>query len=59
MKYDDFIASKFWEWMGSWSVVLRNPSDIGFDGSRYIGNLLAKTSKMQKQHRKDYLTNEP
>jgi len=28
-------ASKFWEWMGSWSVVLRNPADIGFDGSRY------------------------
>jgi len=29
-------ASKFWEWMGSWSVVLRNPSDLGFDGSKYI-----------------------
>ena len=28
-------ASKFWEWMGSWAVVLRNPSDLGFDGSRY------------------------
>jgi DNA modification methylase len=27
--------SRFWEWMGSWAVVLRNPSDIGFDGSRY------------------------
>jgi hypothetical protein len=29
-------ASKFWKWMGSWAVVLRNPSDIGFDGSRYL-----------------------
>jgi DNA modification methylase len=28
--------SKFWEWMGTWAVVLRNPSDIGFDGSSYI-----------------------
>lgn len=28
--------SKFWEWMGSWAVVLRNPSDIGYDGARYI-----------------------
>lgn len=28
--------SRFWEWMGSWSVVLRNPSDLGFDGSKYI-----------------------
>jgi DNA modification methylase len=28
-------ASRFWEWMGSWAVVLRNPADLGFDGSRY------------------------
>lgn len=28
-------ASKFWEWMGTWAVVLRNPQDIGFDGARY------------------------
>ena len=29
-------ASKFWEWMASWAVVVRNPSDLGFDGSGYI-----------------------
>jgi hypothetical protein len=29
-------ASKFWEWMGTWAVVIRNPSDLGFDGSKYI-----------------------
>ena len=28
-------ASKFWEWMGQWAVVVRNPADIGFDGARY------------------------
>lgn len=28
-------ASKFWEWMGQWAVVVRNPSDIGFNGDRY------------------------
>jgi len=28
-------ASKFWEWMGTWSVVLRNPQDLGFNGARY------------------------
>ena len=27
--------SKFWEWMGSWCVVIRSPADIGFDGSKY------------------------
>jgi len=34
-------ASKFWQWMGTWAVVLRNPSDIGFDGSRYALPALA------------------
>ena len=29
-------ASKFWEWMGTWAVVVRNPSDIGLDGAEYI-----------------------
>lgn len=28
-------ASKFWEWMGTWAVVLRNPSDLGFNGDAY------------------------
>lgn len=26
---------KFWQWMATWAVVIRNPSDIGFDGSSY------------------------
>lgn len=29
-------ATKFWQWMATWSVVLRNPSDIGFNGENYI-----------------------
>lgn len=28
--------SRFWEWMGTWAVVVRNPEDIGFDGAEYI-----------------------
>jgi len=28
--------SRFWEWMSTWSVCIRNPSDLGFDGSRYV-----------------------
>jgi DNA modification methylase len=27
---------RFWEWMSSWAVCIRNPDDLGFDGSRYI-----------------------
>ena len=27
--------SRFWEWMGTWAVVIRNPRDIGFNGSAY------------------------
>ena len=26
----------FWKWMASWSVMLENPSDLGYDGTRYI-----------------------
>ena len=26
---------KFWEWMATWSICIRNPSDLGFDGSCY------------------------
>jgi DNA modification methylase len=28
--------TRFWEWMASWAVCIRNPSDLGFDGTRYI-----------------------
>lgn len=27
---------KFWEWLATWAVCFRNPSDLGFDGSKYI-----------------------
>lgn len=27
--------SKFWEWMATWSVCIRRPSDLGFDDARY------------------------
>ena len=61
-------ASKFWEWMGSWAVVLRNPSDLGFDGSKYnlpepvyhehvveteqTGDLFAKPAQTMTERRK-------
>lgn len=25
----------FWQWVASWSVMLTNPSDLGYDGARY------------------------
>ena len=27
--------SRFWEWMAQWAAVIRKPSDLGFDDSRY------------------------
>lgn len=27
---------EFWAWVASWAIAIRSPSDIGFDGSRYI-----------------------
>ena len=29
-------ARKFWEWMATWSVAIRRPSDIGYSDERYI-----------------------
>jgi hypothetical protein len=26
---------EFWKWMASWSVMLQNPSDLGYDGTKY------------------------
>lgn len=28
--------TRFWEWMATWAVYIRNPVDLGFDGSRYL-----------------------
>ena len=27
--------TKFWEWLATWAAFIRNPADLGFDGSRY------------------------
>lgn len=27
---------RFWNWVKTWSVFMSNPSDLGFDGSRYV-----------------------
>lgn len=29
-------AEDFWDWMASWSRMAQSPSDLGFDGSRYV-----------------------
>jgi hypothetical protein len=26
----------FWQWVAGWAIAIRNPADIGFDGSRYV-----------------------
>ena len=28
--------SEFWKWMSSWAVMLRSPSDLGYDGSKHV-----------------------
>ena len=28
--------TRFWEWMASWAICIKNPSDLGYDGSRYV-----------------------
>jgi hypothetical protein len=35
-KLKGYAESAFWKWLCSWSVYLRNPSDIGFNGDKFI-----------------------
>ena len=28
--------TKFWEWMATWSICIRSPEDLGYDGSQYV-----------------------
>lgn len=28
-------ASKFWDWLATWAVVISSPADLGFDGAEY------------------------
>lgn len=45
---------KFWQWMASWSVMLQSPSDIGYDGSKYI---LPKLHQIQHTVDAEYKAN--
>jgi hypothetical protein len=29
-------AADFWRWMASWAVMLRNPTDLGYDGAAFV-----------------------
>jgi DNA modification methylase len=40
----------FYAWISSWSVMISNPSDIGFDGSSYV---LPKLNYIQKEIKTD------
>jgi len=46
--------SEFWKWMASWSVMLKNPSDIGYDGARYN---LPKLHQIQHTVKAEYAPN--
>jgi DNA modification methylase len=31
-----YAEDKFWEWVSKWAVVIKNPSDLGYDGKNFI-----------------------
>ena len=35
-RFKGHAEEAFWKWMASWSVMLQNPSDLGYDGAKYI-----------------------
>ena len=29
-------VERFWEWISSWSAIIKNPADLGYDGTKHI-----------------------
>lgn len=46
-------VSKFYGWVSTWATMLSNPSDIGFDGSKYILPELRLIEKQVKTEDRD------
>jgi len=46
---------KFWEWLATWAIVIKNPDDLGFDGSKYILPELKITSHIVESKTTDGL----
>ena len=44
---------KFWEWVASWAVVVRTPSDIGYSNDGYILPQCTITTEIVKMERDD------
>lgn len=44
---------KFYNWVSSWSVMLTNPSDLGFDGTKYHLPELKFIEEQIKTHQRD------
>ena len=45
--------SKFYEWVSTWAVMLKDPSDIGFDGRGFILPKLTIVDRMVSTERKE------
>ncbi len=51
---------EFWRWVATWASVVKNPADIGFDGSRYeLPNLNIITHKISMPAKKGSLLAKP
>ena len=46
-------VNEFWDFVSTWAVMLCNPSDIGFDGSKYILPSLNVVEKMVETKKRD------
>ena len=51
-----YAEQKFWEWLANWAVVIKNPSDLGYDGSKFVlPNLNIKTHLVDSKNLDGYL----
>ncbi len=51
-----YAQDKFWEWVATWAVVIRNPSDLGYDGEKFkLPELKVNTYYVDSKNLNGYL----
>jgi DNA modification methylase len=51
-----YAEQKFWEWMSGWAVVVKNPSDLGYDGHDFVlPKLTVKSHTVNSKNLDGYL----
>ena len=51
-----YAQDRFWQWVATWAVVVKNPSDLGYDGSKFrLPELKVSTHYVDSKNLNGYL----